>query len=148
MYLHAHDPVRGLAVWYFHKMVPSDWDEHFAHLSEIATWSRRIGKRAACVMIPASFELPDAKRRAELARCTGLPGYDPYVAFVAPNAAVQGALTVMAWLQKKPQYETKFVSSVDAARVWLEERRGERLDALGQMLDDVYRRANVRAASS
>ena len=147
MYVHAHDPVRGLAVWYFRRPTIAEWTEHFGHLEEVASWSRRIGKRAACVMIPASFDLPDAKRRAELAKYTELPGYDPYVAFVAPNAAVQGALTVMSWLQKKPQYETKFVTSVEAARAWLEEQRGERLEALGRMTDDVLRRADVRAAS-
>ncbi|UJR79131.1 hypothetical protein [Sandaracinus amylolyticus] len=145
MYVHAHDPVRGLAVWYFGEMSDEDWAQHFAHLDELATWSRTIGKRAACVVILGRFELPDAKRRAALAERTEQPGYDPYVAFVAPNAAALGALTVMRWLQKKPQYESGFVSSPDEARAWLEQRRGERLAALGRMLDDVLARAGHAA---
>ncbi|AKF08270.1 hypothetical protein [Sandaracinus amylolyticus] len=145
MYVHAHDPVRGLAVWYFRDATDEDWAQHFAHLDEIATWSRTTGKRAACVLVVGRFDVPDAKRRAELAWHTEQPGYDPYVAFIAPNAAVRGALTVMSWLQKKPRFESGFVSSPEEAQAWLEERRGEPLPALGRMIDGVLARAGHAA---
>lgn len=51
-------------------------------------------------------------------------------------------LTLFSWFQKKPQYETKFVSSVEDGILWLEEKRGTKLTALRLMSEDALRRAS------
>lgn len=143
MYDFEHDPTNALAVWIFGSATPSEWEAHFGHLRELATWSGKTGRRAAALLINKTFDMPSAELRAKLTEHTVLPGYDPYVAFVAPNKTMMTVLTLFSWFQKKPRYETQFVSSSDAGILWLEERRGERLPELRDMAARVMHRANV-----
>lgn len=133
MYISDHDPQRALAVWIFDSATPAEWELHFEHLRSLATWSTRTGTRAAVLFINRSFDMPSTELRAQLTELTARPGYDPYVAFVAPNKTMMTVLTLFSWFQKKPRYETRFVSTVEAGLAWLEEKRGGPLPALREM---------------
>lgn len=66
MYRKSLDASRGLAVFRMGAPTSEEWDEHFQDLDLIATWSKQLGFRASVVVAPAAtFELPDARRRAE-----------------------------------------------------------------------------------
>jgi len=143
MYLSEHDPVESLAVWYFSACNRAEWEQHFAHLRDLAQWSARTGKRAAVILIPAGFEVPDTDMRIKLTELTQAPGYDPQIAFVAPNKAAQAVLTMFSWFQRQPRYETKYVSNVDDGITWLEGRRGAPLPKLAEMAERVLERANA-----
>jgi hypothetical protein len=142
MYVSEHNPTLSLAVWVFDNATPEEWAKHFDDLADLATWSGKNQLRAAALMIPKTFEVPGPELRTRLTELTSRPGYDPYVAFVAPNKALQTVLTLFSWFQKKPQYETKFVSSVEDGILWLEEKRGTKLTALRLMSEDALRRAS------
>jgi hypothetical protein len=125
MYCHRHDANEGLAVWAMGAASQAEWELHFTHLREVATWSRRLGKRAACMLLSLKdFDRPDARTRQELAKLTELPGYDPFVAFVSPNTAVRATLTMFKWVQKTPQYEMDFFATSGEAIQWLARKRG------------------------
>jgi hypothetical protein len=136
MYLHRHDADDALAIWALHESTPQDWDEHFHHIRDVATWSGKTGKRANVILVARDFSRPDAKRRAELARLTEAPGYNPHVAFVSPSAALRTVLTMFGWVQKAPKYEMDFFGSSAAAANWLEKRRGDGV-RLRAMLTDL-----------
>ncbi len=136
MYLHRHDERAGLALWLFQGARDEDWEAHFAHLRQIAEWPKPGGRRVAAILVTKDFDRPDAKRRAELARLTDMPGYDPYVAFVSPNVAVRAMLTMFSWVQKAPRYEMDFFSSTQQALSWLEIKRGSKL-ALETMIREL-----------
>jgi hypothetical protein len=145
MYVHRHDSQEAVAVWSFNRTTPEEWDEHFGHLREVATWSRATAKRAACLLIGGKdFDRPDAKRRQELAQLTEAPGYDPYVAFVTPNTALRAVLTVFKWVQKAPKYEMDFFGSSSEGVHWLARQRGGRIIVLERMLRDVEREIQDR----
>src|ERR1700743_896120 len=115
MYLHRHDERAGLAIWLFDKATDVEWEAHFAHLRPLPPWAKPGGRRVAAILITKDFDRPDAKRRAELARLTEAPGYDPYVAFVSANVAVRAMLTMFSWVQKTPRYEMDFfATTIDA----------------------------------
>ena len=137
MYVHRHDANDALAIWVFQNSTPEEWDEHFAHLRDVATWSNKTGRRGATMLVARDFSRPDSKRRAELARLTEAMGYDPYVAFVSPSAALRTVLTMFGWVQKAPRYEMDFFGSSDAALRWLEKKRGASLSKLQAMLTDI-----------
>lgn len=141
MYIYDHNPNLSLAAWYFDKMTQADWLLHFKHLEDISTWSAKTGIRPAALMIPKGFDMPPTDLRTRLTELTSKPGYDPYVAFVAPNKAVQTVLTLFSWFQRKPQYETTFVASPAAGLEWLEQKRGSKLPVLQTMLDEVLRKS-------
>ncbi|MBX5480737.1 MAG: hypothetical protein IRZ16_02640 [Myxococcaceae bacterium] len=145
MYFYDHNQPMGLAVWLFDKMTDADWDLHFKHLEDMATWSEKSGVRPAVLLIPKGFDMPPTERRTRLTELTNQPGYDPYVAFVAPNKAIQTVLTLFSWFQKKPKYDTSFVASAADGIAWLEKMRGAKLPMLQVMLNDVYKRAGVQA---
>jgi hypothetical protein len=140
MYISDHDPQRSLAVWVFDSATPAEWEVHFQHLRELTTWSTRTGQRAAVLFINKSFDMPSTELRAQLTDLTGRPGYDPYVAFVTPNKTMMTVLTLFSWFQKKPRYETRFVSNVEAGLAWLEEKRGGPLNALREMVRQAQHR--------
>jgi len=137
MYIHRHDVPEAVAVWLFDRPTVEEWELHFEHLRELATWSDRTGKRACAMILNHHFERPDAVRRAELAKCTEAPGYDPFVAFVAPNAAMRAVLTMFTWVQKTPKYELDFVATSRDGVTWLEEKRGARLEKLREFLTEI-----------
>ncbi|HWL87303.1 MAG TPA: hypothetical protein VNO21_15975 [Polyangiaceae bacterium] len=144
MYIYRHDTREAIAVWVFDRTTIEEWELHFEHLRDLATWSGQTGKRAAALLLATNFERPDPKRRAELARCTEAPGYDPYVAFIAPNAALRAVLTMFRWVQKTPKYELDFFATSRDGATWLEDKRGERLHRLREFLAEIridYRRA-------
>lgn len=134
MYLHHHDEPTSCAIWIFHNPIAADWEAHFDHLRTLATWSGKTGKRAATILIAPTVDRPDAKQRTQLSRLTEAPGYDPYVAFVTPSAALRAVLTMFGWVQKAPRYEMNFFGSSDAGVRWLEDKRGERLGSLQEAL--------------
>jgi hypothetical protein len=123
MYLERHDERAGAAVWLFDNADPEDWANHFADLRKVAEWTKPGGRRAAAMLIIRDFDRPDPMTRAELARLTEAPGYDPYVAFISPNFAVRAMLTMFSWVQKTPRYEMDYFGTTDEAIVWLEGRR-------------------------
>jgi len=137
MYAFENDPVRSLAVWCFDKATNADWDTHFAHLRDLATWSGKTGLRPAALLIPGGFDVPDTEHRTELTQLTALPGYDPFVAFVAPNKAVKTVLQLFALFQRNPKYEMRYVASVAEGIAWLEGKRGAALPELGEMVGRV-----------
>ena len=137
MYIHRHDAHEGVAVWLFDRTTVEEWELHFEHLRELATCSDRTGKRACAMILARHFERPDPKRRAELAKCTEAPGYDPYVAFVAPNAAMRAVLTMFTWVQKTPKYELDFFPTSREGAAWLEDKRGARLEHLRGFLTEI-----------
>lgn len=137
MYFHRHNETEGLAVWYFYHQTVTDFDVSLEHARTLATWHAKIGKRAAVVLFPGDFKRPDAQRRAELIRVTESPGYNPYIAFVAPNAVVRTLLSMFGWLQKSPKYEMNFVGSAEQGVAWLESQRGTKLDLLSKMIQEV-----------
>lgn len=145
MYIHRHDAHEGVAVWLFDRTTVEEWELHFEHLRELATWSNRTGKRACTMILNRHFERPDAVRRAELAKCTEAPGYDPYVAFVAPNAAMRAVLTMFTWVQKAPKYELDFFATSRDGATWLEAKRGARLERLHEFLAQI--RVDARRVS-
>jgi len=137
MYVHRHDANEALAIWVFQQSTPEEWDRHFEHLREVATWSNKSGRRGAAMLVARDFSRPDSKRRAELARLTEAAGYDPFVAFVSPSAALRAVLTMFGWVQKAPRYEMDFFGTSDAALRWLEKKRGGSLTKMQAMLEDV-----------
>jgi hypothetical protein len=144
MYLHRRDEVGKLAVWLFDKASPQEWDTHFEHLEQIAAWPQGRGDRAATVLIAASFDRPNAKQRAELARVTEAPGFDCYVAFVTPNLALRSVLTMLGWVHKAPKYEIGFFANTDEALIWLHGRRNDvriRLEAMVDAVLEEHRKA-------
>jgi hypothetical protein len=150
MYISESDPTRSLAVWVFGSATVPEWEHHFEELRDLATWSEKVGRRTAALLINRTFEMPSAELRAKLTELTALPGYDPYVAFVAANRTMMTVLTLFSWFQKRPRYEIQFVSSVDAGLAWLEQKRGEKLPALRTLAKTAQRRAaesGGRAAS-
>jgi hypothetical protein len=143
MYLRRHDERAGAAVWLFDNANQDEWVAHFADLRQIAAWAKPAGRRVAAVLIFRDFDRPDAKARAELARLTEAPGYDPYVAFVSANFAVRAMLTMFSWVQKAPRYEMDYFGTTAQALSWLEGRRGA-LGALQALIEEVrqeYRRS-------
>jgi|GEM_PF-5475856 len=141
MYISESDPTRSLAVWVFGSATAPEWEHHFEELREVATWSEKTGCRAAALLINKTFDMPAAELRAKLTEHTALPGYDPYVAFVAANRTMMTVLTLFSWFQKRPRYEIQFVSSVEAGIVWLEHKRGEKLPVLRALAKTAERRA-------
>jgi hypothetical protein len=145
VYLHRHDNREALAIWAFLGGVTgAEWDQHFAHLRDIATWSTKTGRRAACVLLAPDFDPPDAKRRRELATLTDAAGYDPFVAFVSPNAAIRAVLTVFKWVQKTPKYEMDFFPDTKEAVHWLGTKRGGPLDRLDRLVMEVEAELSAR----
>jgi hypothetical protein len=136
MYLDRHDERSGAAVWLFDNASADDWARHFAHLRKLAEWKKPAGRRVAAVLIFRDFDRPDAKTRAELARLTEAPGYDPHVAFVTANFAVRAMLTMFSWMQKAPLYEIDYFGTTSEGLTWLEGRRGT-LPALQTMIRDL-----------
>ncbi|AKU95549.1 hypothetical protein AKJ09_02213 [Labilithrix luteola] len=137
MYLHRHDAEDARAVWVFEQSSPEEWDAHFEHLRDLATWSGKTGKRATAILIARDFSRPDSKRRAELARLTEAPGYNPHVAFVSPSAALRTVLTMFGWVQKAPKYEMDFFGTSTSATQWLDKRRPGDSKKLHAMLADI-----------
>lgn len=137
MYIHRHAADDALAVWVFQASTPQEWDAHFEHLREVATWSGKAGRRGATMLIARDFSRPDAQRRTELAQLTEAAGYDPYVAFVSPSAALRAVLTMFGWVQKAPRYEMDFFGSSEGALGWLEKKRGGSLEKMRSMLTDI-----------
>lgn len=134
MYLYKHSEQESLAVWVFAEASGEEWDLHFEHLRQVATWSTKTGKRAATMIISRGEKGLNARRRAELVRLTEAPGYDPYVAFVTLNVPLRAALTMFGWIQKAPRYEMNIFSRSDDAFAWLEKKRGTSLPSLAEML--------------
>ena len=141
MYYFEHDPNQSLAIWYFHKPVAADWTLHFEHLRALTRYSATTGKRCAALMITRSFDMPDADQRTTLTQITGSPGYDPLVAFVAPNTMLKTLLNLFSWFQKKPAYTMEFVDSISSGLAWLEAQRGTPLPRLREMASLVLKRA-------
>jgi hypothetical protein len=141
MYLWRHDERAGLAVWLFDNASQDDWQAHFADLRTITSWAKPAGRRVAAILIFRDFDRPDAKCRAELARLTEAPGYDPYVAFVSANFAVRAMLTMFSWVQKAPRYDMDYFGTTAEALSWLEGRRGAvgALQAMVKELRQEYR---------
>jgi hypothetical protein len=150
MYTFAHDEALSIGVWVVDKPTPDEWAQHFEHLRQLARWSPANGRRAAIMLVPGSaFDRPDALRRAELARLTAAPGYDPFIALVTPNAAARGLLTVLRWMQPRPRWELEPFADTESALGWLEGRRGGALPALRAMTTEVLgraRRAGLKAS--
>lgn len=135
MYRKKLDASRGLAVFRMGGASDQEWAEHFLDLDEVATWSKKLGFRAAVVVAPAaSFELPDARRRALLAEKTGQPGYDCYVAILHPNGVARGLLTMLQWMRGTSGNDQKPFATEGEAMAWLEKQRGEPLPELRDML--------------
>lgn len=131
------DPQRGLAVFRMGAPTAEDWAAHFADLDEVATWSRKLGVRAAIIVVPsATFELPDAKRRNELAQRTTQPGYDPFVAILHPNGVARGILTMLQWMRGDAAASQRAFSSEDEALSWLEQNRVGVIAELRSMLGE------------
>ncbi len=132
------DASRGLAVFRMGAPSVEDWEEHFLDLDEVAPWSKRLGYRAAIIVAPgAGFELPDARRRAELAKRTTQAGYDPYVALLHPNGVARGLLTMVQWMRGNGGSDHKPFGTEPEALAWLEKQRGELLPELRGMLIDL-----------
>jgi hypothetical protein len=145
VYLHRHDSKEALAIWAMAGQVTgAEWDQHFTHLRDVATWSTKTGKRAACVLLAVDFAHPDAKRRRDLALLTDAPGYDPFVAFVSANAAVRAVLTVFKWVQRAPKYEMDFFPNTKEAVRWLKTQRGGQLTAIDRMVREVEAELSAR----
>jgi hypothetical protein len=51
----------------------------------------------------------------------------------------------MSWMQKRPRYDTRFVTSVEAGLQYLEETRKMRLPILRGMADELLARATPEA---
>jgi hypothetical protein len=131
------DARRGLAIFRMAAATPSEWEAHFRDLDEVATWSARLGFRAAVMVLPGpNFELPEARRRAELAAKTSQDGYDPFVAIVQPNGVARGMLTMLQWMRHGIANDHVAVSNEREALTWLEQRRGEPLPELANLLAD------------
>jgi hypothetical protein len=129
------DARRGLAVFRMVAATAAEWEEHFRDLDEVATWSGRLGFRAAVMVLPGpNFELPEARRRAELATKTSQPGYDPFVAIVQPNGVARGMLTMLQWMRRGIADDHAALSTEREALSWLEKRRGEPLPELANLL--------------
>jgi hypothetical protein len=138
MYIHRHDESQALAVWFFDSVSGAEWDQHFEHLRQVATWTGKTGKRACCLLVVGkSFERPDAMRRASLTALTEAPGYNPYVAFVSPNTALRAILTMFSWFQKAPKYEMEFFATAAEGTKWLDQNRGGGIGRLTSMLREV-----------
>jgi hypothetical protein len=136
MYLERHDERTGAAVWLFDNASAGDWARHFDDLRKVAEWKKPGGRRVAAMLIFRDFDRPDAKTRAELARLTEAPGYDPHVAFVTANFAVRAMLTMFSWMQKAPRYDMDYFGTTAAGQAWLEGRRGA-LPILETMIREV-----------
>ena len=134
------DASRGLAVFRMGGASAEEWAEHFLDLDVVATWSRKLGYRAAVVVVPApTFELPEAKRRAELAEKTTQVGYDPFVAILHPNGVARGLLTMLQWMRGTASSQQRAFSTESEALAWLEKERGELLPELRTMLAETRR---------
>ena len=135
MYRKMLDASRGLAVFRMGGPSVKEWEEHFLDLDEVARWSSRLGFRAAIIVAPgAGFELPDARRRAELSKRTTQPGYDPYVALLHPNGVARGLLTMLQWMRGNGGSDHQPFGTELEALTWLEKQRGEPLPELRSML--------------
>lgn len=134
MYIHRSDASENLSVWILHSATGEDWDKHFGHIRDVATWSGAGKKRGAAVLVALDFSRPDVGRRAELARVTDAPDYNPWVAFINPSSAVRMLIAMLGWMQKAPRYEMSLFGKSTEALAWLSQKRGEPLDRLGVLL--------------
>lgn len=129
MYISHVDADETVALWVFDQMTTAEWDAHLDDLQKYIS-GFKPGKRGASLIIARDFSRPDSKRRVELVRLTGQANFDPFVAFISPNAALRAILAVFGWMQKAPRYEVDFFGSSAAGLSWLQKKRDEPLPKL------------------
>ena len=137
MYVSRVDTDELVALWVFDESTPEEWDAHLRDLATYIASFKGSGRRGASLIIARDFSRPATGHRAELTRLTDLPEFDPFVAFVNPNAALRAVLAMFGWMQKAPRYEIDFFGSSGAGLAWLEKKRGMKLNKLTSFHEEV-----------
>lgn len=137
MYVSRVDTDEVVALWVFEESTPEEWDAHLRDLARYIASFKASGRRGASLIIARDFSRPATEHRAELTRLTDLPEFNPFVAFVNPNAALRAVLAMFGWMQKAPRYELDFFGSSAAGLAWLEKKRGTKLPQLSSFHSEV-----------